>query len=460
MEERMNIVIVGHVDHGKSTLIGRLLVDTNSLPQGKLEQVRKNCERNSKPFEYAFLLDALQDEQAQGITIDTARIFFRSKKREYIIIDAPGHIEFLKNMVSGAARAEAALLIIDALEGIAENSKRHAYMLSMLGIQQVGVVINKMDLVNYDKNVFDDIKNNYDSFLSEIGIKPITYIPVSSKDGINVTDNSALTSWYNGPSIINIIDTFNKEKEKYDNNFRMFVQGIYKFTSNDDNRRIIAGTVNSGTLNVGDEVIFLPSGKKSVINTIEAFNKNTTSVASSGEAIGVTLKTQIYIKPSELMCKINERLPQTSNTFTANIFWMGKNPFETNKKFKLKLGTNKAEVYLDSIEHVLNASDLTNSKERDKVYRHEVAQCTLRTTSPISFDLVSEITDTSRFVIVDDYDIAGGGIIIDDHSNNELELNGQKADKENNKYSDFEIELNQLIRKHFPHWEAKALTEI
>lgn len=190
MKERMNIVIVGHVDHGKSTLVGRLLADTNSLPKGKLEQVKRTCELNSKPFEYAFLLDALKDEQDQGITIDTARIFFKSPKREYIIIDAPGHIEFLKNMISGAARAEAAILLIDAHEGIAENSKRHAYMLSMLGINQIIVAVNKMDLVDYNEEIFIKIQNEYSHFLKEINIAPIAFVPVAARNGINITENS------------------------------------------------------------------------------------------------------------------------------------------------------------------------------------------------------------------------------------------------------------------------------
>ncbi|HLU69896.1 MAG TPA: GTP-binding protein, partial [Fibrobacteria bacterium] len=147
----MDIVIVGHVDHGKSTVIGRLLADTNSLPEGKLEGIREYCARNARPFEFAFLLDALKDEQAQGITIDTARTFFKSDTRDYVIIDAPGHIEFLKNMVTGAARAEAAVLVIDAKEGVQENSKRHGYLLSMLGIKQIVVAVNKMDLVDYSR---------------------------------------------------------------------------------------------------------------------------------------------------------------------------------------------------------------------------------------------------------------------------------------------------------------------
>src|SRR5580765_7259701 len=167
--EQMNIVIVGHVDHGKSTVVGRLFADTGSLPEGKLDAVRKECQRTGKPFEYAFLLDALSDEQDQGITIDTARSFFKTGKRDYIIIDAPGHIEFLKNMISGAARAEAAVLVIDAKEGVRENSRRHGYILSMLGIKEVIVCVNKMDLVKYDQDHFDAIEREYRGFLEGIG---------------------------------------------------------------------------------------------------------------------------------------------------------------------------------------------------------------------------------------------------------------------------------------------------
>src|SRR3954468_22749213 len=167
--EQMSIVIVGHADHGKSTVVGRLLADTGSLPEGKLDAVRKECQRTGKPFEYAFLLDALSDEQDQGITIDTARSFFKTAQRDYIIIDAPGHIEFLKNMISGAARAEAAALIIDAKEGVRENSRRHGYILAMLGIKQVVVCVNKMDLVDRSEAHFHGIEKEYRDFLASIG---------------------------------------------------------------------------------------------------------------------------------------------------------------------------------------------------------------------------------------------------------------------------------------------------
>src|SRR5262249_42928279 len=215
--EQMNIVIVGHVDHGKSTVVGRLLADTGSLPEGKLEAVRKECQRTGKPFEYAFLLDALTDEQDQGITIDTARSFFKTAKRDYIIIDAPGHIEFLKNMISGAARAEAAALIIDAKEGVRENSRRHGYILSMLGVKQVVVCVNKMDLVDRSEDHFRKIEKEYREFLASINaVSPRQFIPVSAVNGENLAERSAHMPWYKGPTLLQALDTFEKAPPRSD----------------------------------------------------------------------------------------------------------------------------------------------------------------------------------------------------------------------------------------------------
>ncbi len=266
--EQMNIVIVGHVDHGKSTVIGRLLADTDSLPEGKLQQIRDLCERTSKPFEYAFLLDALKDEQSQGITIDAARVFFKTDRRHYIIIDAPGHIEFLKNMITGASRAEAALLVIDADEGVRENSRRHGYMLSMLGIRQVAVLVNKMDLVDYRQEAFDRIREEYTGFLRSLGLVPRAYLPVSGFHGDNIASRSERMPWYEGPTVLGILDGFEAPRSDEELPFRMPVQDVYKFTRLGDTRRIIAGTVASGSLRVGDRVVFYPAGKSSRVRSI------------------------------------------------------------------------------------------------------------------------------------------------------------------------------------------------
>lgn len=413
-KEDMNIVIVGHVDHGKSTLMGRLLADTNSLPEGKLEQVKQTCRRNAKPFEYAFLLDALKDEQSQGITIDTARCFFKTDKRDYIILDAPGHIEFLKNMITGASRAEAALLMIDAKEGVQENSRRHAYMLSMLGIRQIAVVINKMDRVGYDQSVYEKVKAEYLEFLKKINVTPKFVLPVSAFKGDNIVTRSDKMPWYDGMCVLEVLDQFECEKPHEEKPFRMPVQDVYKFTGNDDDRRIVAGTIESGTIQAGDEVIFYPSGKKSHVKSIEVFHADPILKGKPGMAIGFTMKEQIYITRGELMTVVGQKLPKTASRISANIFWLGNKDLIPGKKYILKIGSDKVKVEVESIKGVMDSSNLSSSEARTAVGKNEVAECILRTEKPIAFDLVQDNDTTSRFVIVDEYEIAGGGIITDD----------------------------------------------
>ncbi len=429
LREDMNIVIVGHVDHGKSTIIGRLLADTGSLPEGKLESVKEMCRRNSKPFEYAFLLDALKDEQAQGITIDSARCFFKTDKRNYIIIDAPGHIEFLKNMVTGAARAEAALLVIDAKEGVKENSKRHGYLLSMLGIKQITVLVNKMDLVDYNKDRFDEIEKEYREFLKSINVEPISFIPVSGFFGENIKNKSDKLDWYNGLTILDTLDSFENKDISKDLPFRMPVQAVYKFTNNNDDRRIIAGTVETGNLKVGDSVVFYPSGKKTKVKTIEAFNEPTHLEVSSGYSTGFTMEEQIYVKRGELAVKENEKVPYISTRIKSKLFWLGKEPFSLEKEYLLKIGSSKVKAYIEEIVRVLDASTLETIK-KSQVDKNDVAEVIIKTDSPIAFDLSVDIANTSRFVIVDNYEISGGGIIEEalEDEFSQLEKNVQSRD--------------------------------
>ncbi|MDD5686578.1 MAG: GTP-binding protein [Elusimicrobia bacterium] len=430
IRESINIVIVGHVDHGKSTVIGRLLVDTDSLPKGKLQQVKEMCLRNSKPFEYAFLLDALKDEQSQGITIDTARSFFKTKKRDYIIIDAPGHIEFLKNMITGAARAEAALLVIDAHEGIKENSKRHGHMVSMLGVKQITVLVNKMDIVGYRQEVFDGIKKTYSDFLNQINIVPLSFIPISALEGENITVHSNKMEWYNGQTVLEQLDKFNQAKNLDQKPFRFPVQDIYKFTQDNDDRRIVAGTVDSGSVDVGDEVIFLPSNKKSAIKSIESFNTPVKSAVQTGEATGFTLTTQIYIRPGEIMAKANDILPKVGSRFKANIFWVGMAPMIKDKFYKLKHASSQAYVKLIEIKQAIDAVDLSTVSNKQQLDRHDVAECILETMKPIAFDIVDDNEGTGRFVVVDNYEIAGGGIIVENYSTQDSTLKQHIRERE------------------------------
>jgi len=429
---QMNIVIVGHVDHGKSTVIGRLLADTGSLPQGKLEAVRESCRKNSKPFEYAFLLDALKDEQAQGITIDMARCFFKTAARDYIIIDAPGHIEFLKNMITGASRAESALLVIDADEGIKENSKRHGQMVAMLGVKQVTVLANKMDLVNFSEEVFEKLKADYTDFLSQINVTPVSFIPVSAREGDNIVSLSERMPWYKGVTVLEQLDQFVSDKELEEKPFRFPVQDIYKFTRSNDDRRIFAGTVAAGSVQVGDEVLFLPSGKTSVIQSVESFNTAPKERATAGEPSGFTLTTQIYIRPGELMVKPSDPQPEVGSRFRVNIFWLGRAPMIRQKEYKLKLGSARATVRLAEICNTLDASDLTTSRNKQQIDCRDVSECILETSRPIAFDTTAASEATGRFVIVDNYEIAGGGAVIENLSAGESLLQQHIRDRESN----------------------------
>ena len=411
-EDIMNIVVVGHVDHGKSTVIGHLLADTDSLPKGKLDAIRESCKRNAKPFEYAFLLDALKNEQSQGITTDTCRCFFKTDKRRYIIIDAPGHIEFLKNMVTGASRAEAALMVIDASHGVEENTRRHGYYLSMLGIKQVAVLVNKMDLIDYDQEKFDKISKEYTDFLAEIGIQPRIFVPVSARVGDNIAFHSDVMPWYNDMTVLQVLDSFENIQPSHQLPFRMPVQGVYKFTAGGDMRRIIAGTVDSGSLSVGDEVVFYPSGKRTRVKSFEAFNAPAPTEIQCEDAAGFTMEEEIYVRRGEIACKAGEHAPQVAVRFRANLFWLGNAPLKGGRIYHFKCGTQKLPMKLLHVDRVINASNL-DCADRQWVEKNEVAVCTFQLDSPAAFDTTDRLASTARFVIVDGYEQAGGGILVE-----------------------------------------------
>jgi bifunctional enzyme CysN/CysC len=405
--ENLNIVIVGHVDHGKSTLLGRLYADTGSLPDGKLEKVQAICKQQGKEFEYAFLFDAFLEEQEQGITIDTARTFFMWKGRQYIIIDAPGHKEFLKNMISGAARAEAAILLIDALEGVKEQSRKHGYLLSLLGVRQFAVVVNKMDLVGYRQDVFDGIEKEYREFLGQFKAVPSQFIPVSAKIGDNIANRSATMSWYSGLTVLETLSVFNKETARSEQPLRLPVQDVYKF----DARRIITGRIAAGRLKVGDHLVFSPSNKRANIRTVEAFNiEPQPTEGQAGQSIGVTLDEQIFVERGEIASH-QEHLPSVSTAFRANLFWLGKRPLEKGRKYLLRVATKEVDCEVASIHRIIDTMDLAQQQGSSTISKNQVAELTLRTKTPIAFDLSASFEATGRFVLVDEYDIAGGGII-------------------------------------------------
>lgn len=404
---KLRIVIVGHVDHGKSTLIGRLFHDTNSLPEGKMEQIRKASEAEGMEFEFAFLLDALLEEQAQNITIDTTQLPFRTAQREYVIIDAPGHKEFLKNMITGAASADAAVLLIDANEGIQEQSKRHAYLLSLLGIRQIVVAVNKMDLVGFRQERFAKVQADYTTFLEQLGIKPQHFVPISAKLGYHITEASAEMPWYQGPAILKALESFEIAAPPEGLPLRFVLQDIYRF----DERRILAGRIEAGSLKVGDEIMFWPERKHSRIKSIEDWNAPETTEASVGESVAITLEEQIFVERGQIGSSPDHG-PAEGREIHASLFWLQDDPLPLNRPFTLKLGTQSVEARLVEISRVLDSSSLEPLAGSPAIlHKNEVADVRIRTRKPVAFDRHDRINETGRFVIVTGKRIGGGGII-------------------------------------------------
>ncbi len=317
----LKIVIVGHVDHGKSTLIGRLFHDTGSLPDGKAEAIQAMCERRGMPFEWAFLMDALKAERDQGITIDVSQIHFKTKHRDYVLIDAPGHREFIKNMVTGAAQADAAVLVVDGMDGIQEQTRRHAYLLHLLGIQQVVVAVNKMDLVAFSEARFLEVADDVKAYLADLGIdlQHTLVIPVSSRDGDGIVRLSGRMRWYEGATLTEALDTLQPPVTSEQLPLRFPIQDVYKF----DQRRILAGRIESGHLNVGDTLLFSPSNKTARVMSIEAWNVKDPIVAvRAGQSVGVTLDEQLFIERGEMASMVTNA-PMLSNVFRGRVFWLG-----------------------------------------------------------------------------------------------------------------------------------------
>ena len=408
-EEGLRIVVVGHVDHGKSTVIGRLLYDTESLPEGAVDKVRRIARETGKPFEYAYLLDAFEEEQKQGITIDTTQIQFATDKREYVIIDAPGHKEFLKNMISGAANANAALLIVDAQQGVQEQSRRHGYMLSLLGIRKVYVIVNKMDLVDYSEQVFRQVAGDMKNFLEGLGVHPLRYIPVSGFLGDNIASQSDHMPWYAGVDLLDSLDLLEGEASIADKALRLPIQDVFKF----DERRIIAGRIESGQLSVGDEIAIYPSGRRTTITEIACWQeKDRRTKAAAGESTGIIVKDEFFNQRGEIITHPADEPPAVSNRLRASLFWMGKESLRLGKTYKLKLATQEVEAEVESIVKTIDASNLDSREGAVEIKLNDVAEVILRLKDSIAFDVFQAHQATGRFVLVDGYDVAGGGIVV------------------------------------------------
>ena len=404
--ETLNFVIVGHIDHGKSTLIGRLLYDTDSLPPDKIEEIKNTSEDLGKDTEFAYLLDHLEEERQQGITIETTQVFFKTDKREYVIIDAPGHVEFVKNMITGASHAEAAILMIDASEGVKEQTKRHTYILSLLGIKQVITVINKMDLAEYSEGTFNSIRKDIDDFLGDVGMESAFCIPISALKGENITKLSSAMPWYEGPTFLESLNSL-KGRQPEENKPLLFpVQDVYKT----DDKRVTVGRVEAGILKEGEDIKILPHNQMTKVKTIEKY-PSVVSEASSGESIGITTEDSVFLDRGDIVCREGQE-PHFVDSFHANIFWLSKKDFEKSEKLVIKCATQETTCKIERIKERINSSTLEVTEENaGRLKNLEVGEVLIKTKKPIAIKTFDDVQELGRFVLVKDENTCAGGIV-------------------------------------------------
>src|ERR1700759_375527 len=376
---QVRIVIVGQGNHGKSTLLARLLHETGSLPEGKLEMLQAVSARRGMPFEWSFLLDALQTERDQGITIDTTQIRFRTGSRDVVRIDAPGHAEFLRNMITGASQADGAVLIIDALEGVRDQTRRHGYLLHLLGVKQVAVVVNKMDRVDFSAARFDEISGEISAHLIGLGVTPSAIIPISARDGDGVAAHTPRIGWYDGPTVVEALDALEPARPLERLPLRLPVQAVYKF----DDRRIVAGRIESGNLAAGDEIVIMPAGKIEKIKSVESWP--VTPVAGkqgAGRSVGIRLDRELFIERGDVIAHVGQS-PNDARRLRARIFWLHEKPLERGEQILVRLGTREARAQVVAIEKAVDPGALSNA-ENTAIARNHVGEIEIALVQPIA----------------------------------------------------------------------------
>jgi bifunctional enzyme CysN/CysC len=404
---QVRIVIVGHVDHGKSTLVGRLLHETGSLPEGKLEMLKAVSARRGMPFEWSFLLDALQTERDQGITIDTTQIRFRTGARDVVLIDAPGHAEFLRNMITGASQADGAVLIIDALEGVRDQTRRHGYLLHLLGIRQVAVVVNKMDRVDFGAARFAAISDEISAHLTGLGVTPTAIIPISARDGDGVAARTRRMAWYDGPTVVEALDALEPARPLEQLSLRLPVQAIYKF----DDRRIVAGRIESGHLAAGDEIVIMPAGKIAKIKTVESWpNTPVSGKQGAGRSVGITLDRELFVERGDIIGHAGQS-PRDTRRLRARIFWLHDKPLAKGDQILVRLGTREARATVVTIEKAVDPGELS-SAENKAIARNHVGEIDISLAQSVAADTYADNPRTGRLVIEVSGRIAGGGLVL------------------------------------------------
>jgi len=454
----LRFLTCGSVDDGKSTLIGRMLYDSKMVFKDQLEAVEKESKKygtTGNKIDMALLVDGLQSEREQGITIDVAYRFFTTKKRKYIIADTPGHEQYTRNMVTGASTADVAIILIDARKGILTQTRRHSYIVNLLGIEHIIVTVNKMDLINYDKEVFDKIKSEYSNLAKELGIKNVYFIPISALEGDNVVKKSKNMAWYDGKPLLELLDTIDITKEQKFENFRFPVQYVNR--PNLDFRGF-CGTIASGVVRVGDEITVLPSGKstkvKSIINAGDVTEKTKepkTDEAYAPMAITITTEDEIDISRGDMIVHTNS-IPRVSNALKVMIVWMDEKPMEINREYDIKRATTLTSGHIERINYKVDINTYKRI-EVDKLELNDIASCRLILSAPIAADSYKDNRATGGFIIIDRVtnNTVGAGMIVD------VASRVPKEPPPKREYTEAERALNEYIRIHFPEWGCKAI---
>ncbi len=457
-KDMLRFLTCGSVDDGKSTLIGRILYDTKMIFEDQLSEAQNESQKygtTGEKLDLALLVDGLQSEREQGITIDVAYRFFSTKKRKFIIADTPGHEQYTRNMVTGASTADVAIILIDARKGILTQTRRHSYIVSLLGIKHVIVAINKMDLVGFSEDIYKNIQIEYEKLADELKIENRYYVPLSALEGDNVVNKSNNTPWYNGQTLLELLENIDNSKT-ISQQFRFPVQYVNR--PNLDFRGF-CGTIVSGQVKIGDEITVLPSGKttkvKSVINAGNITEDNrdiSVNEAQAPMAVTITTEDEVDISRGDMIVHTGD-LPRVSNSLKVMLVWMDDKPMETGKLYDIKHATTLVSA---TIEHINYKVDV-NTYQREKVESlnlNDIASCKIVLTRPIAVDKYQENRQTGSFIVIDRVtnNTVGAGMVIDvSKRENDDTITAHRQ------YTDAEVALNQYIREHFPEWGCKKI---
>ncbi|MBV7264141.1 sulfate adenylyltransferase subunit CysN [Photobacterium sp. WH24] len=446
----LRFLTCGSVDDGKSTLIGRLLHDSQQIYEDQLAAIHADSQKvgttGSKP-DLALLVDGLQAEREQGITIDVAYRYFSTQQRKFIIADTPGHEQYTRNMATGASTCDVAVILIDARKGVLDQTRRHSYIASLLGIRQFVVAVNKMDLVGFEQARFEQIRDDYLAFAKKLNADiNIQLVPLSALEGDNVVTASELTPWYEGEPLLSLLESVEINK-KVDGELRFPVQYVNR--PNLDFRGF-AGTLASGTVTVGDAVKVLPSGKSSTVARIVTFDGDLAQ-AHSGQAITLTLNDEIDISRGDTIVHAGDDVA-LSNQLLADIVWMAEAPLETGRQYDIKVAGKKTLGSVSAIRHQVDINNL-DTFATDVLPLNGIGLCEVVLNESIAIDSYQNCADTGGFILIDRLTnvTVGAGMV------REALTESAPSQQE---YSAFEVELNALVRKHFPHWGAKDLSKL